>query len=157
MTSKYSPPFVVIRILSVLVASLSFAGCGADGPEMVPVKGVVHLDGQPIEGASVTFIPTEGGRPATGKTDETGQFELTTITTGDGAIVGDHQVTVTLVKTTGKAAEVGEDGLQVGRVDPSTQQVEWVVPEKYTRPETSGLRAKVPTEDDILVLELSAK
>ncbi|MCA9069126.1 MAG: hypothetical protein KDA84_09400, partial [Planctomycetaceae bacterium] len=135
---------------------LFLIGCGSDGPEIVPVKGTVLLDDKPISGATITFIPVGEGRPAIGKTDDQGQFELTTIKTGDGALIGEHEVTVTLMKTTGASAQVGEDGLQVGNVDPSAQKVEWIVPQKYSQPKTSGLRVEVPIADKELVLRLSS-
>lgn len=116
------------------------AGCGGPTrPTTVPVRGIVTLDGAPIADAAVMFMPSSGGRPAMGTTDAAGKFTLMTFTEGDGALVGDHKVTVTLRKIVGVTSE---DGLS-GTVAPGGAQDEWVVPERYSTPETSGLTAKV--------------
>ena len=48
-------------------------GCGQRGPVVEMVEGVVLLDGQPVEGATVLFSPDAGGAadglPAVGRTD----------------------------------------------------------------------------------------
>jgi hypothetical protein len=60
--------------------------------------GTVTCEGQPVAGAVVNFTPlaaaSGGGRGATGITDGQGRFVLTTYTTGDGAMVGKHRVSV---------------------------------------------------------------
>jgi len=71
------------------------AGCGGGKQKLAKVSGVVTLDGKPLDGAMVTFQPTDGGRPATGVTGADGHFTLTTYTSGDGAQLGDHKVLVT--------------------------------------------------------------
>src|SRR5262249_7560848 len=82
------------------VAMLTLAGCGESGksPTLSPAGGVVLPGGQRLPNAQVTFTPTEPGlvanAQATGLTDETGHF---TLTTGGkpGAAIGEHLVTVT--------------------------------------------------------------
>lgn len=116
-------------------------GCGqSDRPQLAPVTGAVLLDGQPMEGAAVMFIPVAGGRPAQGLTDAQGKFRLTTFEENDGAIVGEHKVSVTKMKVTG-ATETAE-GLS-GTVDAANIQETWIVPQRYSLPETSNLTAKV--------------
>ncbi len=47
-------------------------------PVVVPVTGVVKLDGQPLADAKVTFLPKDKENASfTGTTDATGKFELT--------------------------------------------------------------------------------
>lgn len=74
-------------------------GCGGSGPEMARVKGQVLLNGEPVPGGKVMLNPvavgstTEAkGRPAMGSVDSNGGFTLTTYESGDGAVVGMHQV-----------------------------------------------------------------
>ena len=135
------------------IAGLAFAvGCGKSGPEMAPVSGVVTLDGAPVANASVMFMPEGGGRPATGLTDAQGKFALETMEPGDGALVGKHKVTVTGVKTTG--IEATEDGLS-GSVDPSKVREEWFVPQKYSKPDTSGLTQEVASDMPPVELKLT--
>ncbi len=107
---------------------------------MTPVRGIVTLDSKPVEGAAVMFMPNEGGRPATGITDERGEFDLQTEAPGDGALLGQHAVTVTLQETTGLMAD--PDGLS-GDIAPGGIRVKWFVPQRYSNPKTSNLTATV--------------
>jgi hypothetical protein len=72
------------------------AGCSGAG-RPVKVNGIVTVDGTPVRAAIVTFAPlaAAGGRAASGQTDDTGAFHLTTFTTGDGALPGEYKVIVT--------------------------------------------------------------
>jgi hypothetical protein len=77
-----------------LGVALLLAGSGC-GSKLVKVKGVLTLEGQPVEGAVVTFASPDGrGRPATGQTDAEGRFTLTTLEEGDGALPGDYRVLI---------------------------------------------------------------
>lgn len=77
-------------------------GCGSgDAHPTAAVQGKVLHNGQPVADAVVSFTPQAGaassnqpGKSATGRTDATGTFTLSTYQIGDGAIVGTHQVTV---------------------------------------------------------------
>ena len=81
-----------VVLLSALI--LTAAGCGAKG-SLSKVRGVVTLDGVPLAGATVSFVPVEGkGRVASGQSNSSGQFELTTFRTDDGAYSGDYRVIV---------------------------------------------------------------
>ncbi len=146
---------ILTRVIGL--ASLFICGCGSDALELAPVKGVVLLDEKPVEGASVMFKPIAGGRLASGLTNKNGEFTLTTTTPGDGAIVGDHQVTITLSKTLGKAPTVGEDGLEAGNSDLAPQKVIWIVPERYSKLEESGLQETVPPKTDVLTIKLTSQ
>ena len=54
------------------------AGCGgSDEPSLVPVSGTVTLDGKPLAGALVEFIPLDPKQPQTaggGTTDPAGKY-----------------------------------------------------------------------------------
>jgi hypothetical protein len=83
------------RLVGLTVLLIAGGGCG-DRRSPVPVSGTVTVDGQPVEGATVTFHPLDDdreGRPATGLTDKTGTFRLTT-GTEDGARPGAYKVVV---------------------------------------------------------------
>jgi len=138
--------------LAASIVALLACGCGDSGPQMAPVSGVVTVDGAPVANAAVMFVPEAGGRPATGLTDAEGKFSLETMEPGDGALVGKHKVTVTGVKTTGIQAT--EDGLS-GAVDPSQIREEWFVPQKYSKPDTSGLTQDVTDDMPPVELKLS--
>jgi hypothetical protein len=139
------------KVVGLLIV-VALVGCGgSDKPKLAPVTGVVTLDGQPIEGAAVMFMPTAGGRPAHGSTDAHGRFELMTFKTGDGALVGEHRVSVTKMKLSGVTTT--DDGLS-GTTDPTAIKQEWLTPEKYASPETSGLTATVKKGMDELKFDL---
>ncbi|MBB03288.1 MAG: hypothetical protein CMJ47_11620, partial [Planctomyces sp.] len=77
-------------------ASLLLAGCGGapdDRPELADVTGVVTLDGEPVDGASVAFSPKSGMRGASAQTNELGEFELSYASTM-GCPLGEHTVEI---------------------------------------------------------------
>jgi hypothetical protein len=83
---------VGLGLAAVLIA---VAGCGGSGGlSTVKVTGTVIHKGKPAQGVMVTFVP-EKGRPASGITDASGRFVLSTLNSGDGAMPGKHAVTLT--------------------------------------------------------------
>jgi hypothetical protein len=66
---------LVVRGFAVCVVALGLVGCSRDTFPLVPVQGIVTLDGQPVEGARVSFIP-ERAITAGGITDTSGRFTL---------------------------------------------------------------------------------
>lgn len=131
-------PFALV--LAAALATIAFTGCGPDRPKTLRVRGVVTLDDAPVVNAAVMFSPEAGGRPAMGKTDDQGRFDLMTFETGDGALPGRHAVSVTLKEVSGVTAD--PDGLS-GEVAPGGIKVKWLVPERYSDPNTSGLTVDV--------------
>jgi hypothetical protein len=81
-----------------VLAVVGATGCGGDGPAVEKVAGVVRLDGKPVEGATVSFVPGSGGLFASGLTAADGSFTLNTAAPGarpgSGAAVGDYRVTI---------------------------------------------------------------
>ena len=66
-----------MRCLSVwAVLLLVLCGCGSSGPEIVPVRGRVTLDGRPLENADVVFQAGGANRPSSGRTDADGSYQL---------------------------------------------------------------------------------
>ena len=123
---------------AVLLAALIAAGCGKSGPTLYPVTGkVTGADGKPLEHATVVFHPVGAADPDAikprGKVGPDGTFTLTTHTAGDGAPPGEYKVTVERWLSSGKGDEPPVNRL----------------PEKYSKPDQSGLTATVgsgPTE-----------
>lgn len=83
------------RVAAMSVLSLALSGCGgvSDQPKLGLVAGSVMLDNQPVAGVSVTFQP-DNGRPATGKTDENGDFQLMYLRDLPGCKVGHCRVEI---------------------------------------------------------------
>ena len=109
------------------------SGCGADHG-FTPVKGHVFLDGKPIDGAAVLFEPESGGVPATGVTNGSGEFSLSTTGHGAGAAVGKHGISVSkqVVAQPNRKVEEGE-----------IVAMKSETPEKYASPRTSGISIEV--------------
>ena len=85
----------------------------------------------------------EHGRPAIGVIGSDGRYTLTTFDSGDGAMLGRHRVTIKSTRLIGGPVEKPKSILDEGRVGGGVQRVEWLVPEKYARPELSSLTAEV--------------
>lgn len=129
------------------LAMLALAGCtggGGGGGALYPVKGKVTYKGAPVAGATVTFIPSGQGQPATGQTDASGMYSLNT-GTRPGAGVGQYKVTVTKYATSGTAQLTPEDMAKMQK-EGKTPEAKSEVPGKYAAPQTSGLQANV-TQD----------
>jgi hypothetical protein len=95
-----------MRSLSLIAAVfIGLMSCGCSSQPMAPVKGRVMFNGKPVKAAAVTFSPAgaagqkETGKPGTGFTDDDGNFQLSTFSNYDGALVGNHAVLVTLDDT----------------------------------------------------------
>jgi hypothetical protein len=106
----------------VLVSAL---GCsGSEGPKVVPVSGVVTLDGKPLAGATVTFSPIakpgeiNAGDGSAGKTNANGEYTLTTSRGVPGAQVGKHRVGISVL------------GQEAGSSDERRPRGGWPVKEK---------------------------
>lgn len=100
------------RTLALLLI-LASCGCGGkDAP--VKVEGTVTLDGKPLEGAVVAFVPvSEGLRQAVGTTGSDGSFRLTTFNFGDGALPGEYKITITKQQESA-GLDVSEDSMRQG-------------------------------------------
>lgn len=79
--------------LSVILLSLPGCGGPSDQPDLGQVSGTVTFDGKPLSGIVVVFQP-ENGRPARGRTDAAGKYELTYIRNTRGTKVGHNRVEI---------------------------------------------------------------
>ena len=84
-----------MRRVIALCVLLAAAGCGGK-PELVPVRGRITLDGQPVKEVVVTFSPIGDtqGNGAMGCTDVEGRFTLTDVRGSAGARVGEYKVSL---------------------------------------------------------------
>jgi hypothetical protein len=85
------------------------------------VTGTVTLDGQPVVGGTIVFVPTEKGKIKAGGTVTDGTYE---IPAKFGPYPGDHTVEIRWWKPTGRRVKV-DDPPQV------VDEVVDVVPEEY--------------------------
>jgi len=129
----------VFQALALLAACL-LAGCSSkpeDMPELGQVSGTITLDGQPLEGAEITFEP-QAGTLSVGSTDETGHYELAYSKDYPGAILGTHTVRI---------SKMGEPG--------SPNDTENQVPAKFNA--GSKLTAEVKTGENTVNFDLDSK
>lgn len=87
------------RLRSLGLVACLLIGCGGgDDFATAPVSGTVTMNGQPVTGGTITFVPLgEGeaevtGKPASGAIQKDGSFTLSTYEEGDGAVIGKHRV-----------------------------------------------------------------
>ena len=121
------------------------SGCGRSGlPGLAPAAGIVTLNGEPVEGAVISFAPTSGTRSATAVSDASGKFVVTTLDYGDGIQPGEYQVIVT--KKTGSSGNTSsspekDKDRRVNRQD--GRLIVNHLPLKYENRETSGLAVSI--------------
>ncbi|HSG72117.1 MAG TPA: hypothetical protein VLA12_16985 [Planctomycetaceae bacterium] len=169
----------VIRLRQIvlgpaLIAVTLLTGCsdsGIDRPTVVPVSGVVLYNGDPVVGASVSFMAENAPRAATGVTNDKGEFRLTTFELNDGAVIGKHLISV--VKKEAGAAPAAASSTDKMLSDPTamtgayTQQMgvggaksqdgpKSLIPARYEVAGTSGLSEEVKADaENRFVLQLT--
>lgn len=141
--------------VGLLVSNLACGSKGLHGPATDAVSGTVKFKGSPLADAVVTFHPnTKEGRSAVGKTTSAGSFQLTTIKTDDGAMPGEYRVTVSKMVDEG-APNTAAPFDMAAPAQPAKYKS--VIPQKYSKPETSELTATVkkggPNKADLVLTE----
>ncbi|VTR92767.1 Uncharacterized protein OS=Blastopirellula marina DSM 3645 GN=DSM3645_16785 PE=4 SV=1 [Gemmata massiliana] len=85
----------LVLLLGALLSAI-VCGCSGSDTTLAPVEGTVTRNGRPVPHAQVIFVAEGGtrGPRASGVTDGTGRFRLTTDDGKDGAPIGHHRVCV---------------------------------------------------------------
>lgn len=134
---------IPIRIVALSVCLSAMTGCGSGEnlPDTFPVSGTITYSGKPIRGGTVTFHPQgDVGNPAYGLVAADGTYTLTTYDTDDGAVAGNHKVTIEVFP--GQWAAEEEGGGEVGL--PGAEATSGPgVPGKYSSPDSTPLEFKV--------------
>jgi len=138
-----------------LVVGTCLLGCGAP-PDIAPVSGVVTVEGTPVEGAQVLFMPM-GKRPASAQTDADGRYHLSTFEENDGAMLAEHAVTIMYqrpiyVSPMGPLAGKPQDLAPLPKPPPA----DWKspIPKKYSNPAAPLLSATVQEGDNVFDFDL---
>jgi hypothetical protein len=150
-------------------AVLGAVGCGGQA-KTAKVEGTLTVDGRPLPGATVIFMPVaKGGRSASGRTDEDGNFKLTTFSTDDGALPGEYKVVVRVSE--GSKETVGSDPSKLadkdkadffkkmspkGREQDAAKKTRSPIPEVYGDSDKTPLKQIVPPAGKVS-LDLSSK
>lgn len=130
------------------------SGCGSTSAEpefvskLVPVTGKVTLDGEPLSGVMINYLPAEGqpgGEIAFGLTDETGTYTLQTQLAGqspedsEGALPGNYRIYIhKLVLPDGSAVPEG-----LSDAEAEEKGAKQLLSDQYSSPTTSKLTAVV--------------
>lgn len=81
-----------------LFCLVPFEGCGdpskPPGAATLPVKGKVFYRGRPLTRGTITFEPDGAGKEAFGTVGPDGTFVMSTYRKDDGAVLGNHRVSV---------------------------------------------------------------
>ena len=126
-----------------------FCGCGNKHPSLVGVKGIVKADGETVSDGQIMFLPTGGGRPASGPIGPDGQYELTSFKKGDGVPPGSYKVTINVHKTVGPDRDADVTDINDEAVgNDSVQKLVWVIPQKYSSRGSTTLKAEVKAGED---------
>jgi hypothetical protein len=87
------------RLMFVVPLITGLLGCSSDnGLNLGKVRGKITYDGEPVVGGEVLFVPDTKkgtvGPPAAGTISGDGTYLMSTQESGDGAIVGVHNVAI---------------------------------------------------------------
>jgi hypothetical protein len=141
---------IVQTALVVVFAAVLPMGCGGDDkwaaerPQRVPTGGTVLYNDQPVEGATVLFLPQGHNHAATGRTDSSGRFRLQTFDPGDGAVPGEYKVTIRKSEVSSAGGDQQDDDFE-HLEEPEERSL---LPERYAGAETSGFTASVAEGGD---------
>ncbi|MDO5554395.1 MAG: hypothetical protein Q4G68_11610 [Planctomycetia bacterium] len=92
---QYKPGIIrMATLIALLVLTTAPLGCNKGPYDIVPVKGVILYNGEPLANCSVEFRPVTG-RPSTAKTDEMGCFEAYYTVDAKGIQVGEVHLFLT--------------------------------------------------------------
>lgn len=119
------------------ILALALAGCAGDWGG---ASGTVTLDGAPLDAASISFVPADGGATAYGQVKD-GAFSLST-GQKDGLKAGKYRVSIS-------ASTIPAMGTK--------EVAKLLTPKKYAGTDTSGLEADVKPGSNSFNFELSSK
>ena len=143
------------RICCGLTMLMLAIGCrGSQHPELRHVTGQLVYHGAPVADAVVAFYNDESPRAATGRTDEHGNFDLTTFEDKDGALPGEHTVVITKTSVIEDNSRLSMDeAVSAPRAKAKPRQL---LPAKYASVETSPLRLTVAEKGpNVFTIELN--
>lgn len=142
-------------VILVAVTAFSVGGCSKPDPKLpklVPVSGIVTLDGKPLEGASVTFRPVGStpGSGAFGACGPDGRYELKSARTQEvGTAVGEYRVTINKLSD-----DAPVSGDRPAATDETTIDL---LPARYSSYDGTELKASVPPDGGKFDFDLKSK
>ena len=139
--------------VALAVGLTTFLGCGPSRPTTAPVSGKVTYQGKPVTEGRIMFYP-QHGRPATGTIGADGSYHLTTFKANDGAAPGKYKVTIDATHAVGGAQPTGPQDERSLFKSGNVPKMERLVPQKYSRLETTDLTAEVKDGNNTIDFKL---
>jgi uncharacterized cupredoxin-like copper-binding protein len=120
---------------AMLCAVVLLSGCGSGGPT---AEGTVTLDGQPVDGGTIVFVPSgnegaEGKRPPASGEIKAGKY---VVDSTHNLKTGQYRVEITWNKKTGKQIVNASD--PPNKIDETRQ----VIPRKYNKESKTTVEVK---------------
>ena len=155
------PAKLALSILATV--GIVLTGCSnSSRPPTYPVTGTVTMQGKPVAGAVITFVPTSNeGEAASAISDSDGKYALTTWRPGDGARPGEYRVkvskqeqqTVDPSKMVKNLSIEEEQKIYVESKKPRPP-AKSLIPSKYQDESSSGLSHTVPNGSSTFDIEI---
>jgi hypothetical protein len=141
---------------TIMLCGLGAFGCSDDRPPLAEVRGTVTLDGKPLPGKSIVFVPEPAtpGAGAGAKTRSDGSYHLLALranVTRDtyGVVPGDYRVIINepIIPIDIPADAPTTKGEEpVAAIGPPPPPRRGLIPHRYTTAELTDLRVTVPPE-----------
>ena len=136
------------HLLLTVAASIFLCGCGGDGrPSLVKVDGTLTLDGEPLEGALLSFIPDSANeiqRGSKGFSATGGKLVIGTYAADDGLPIGKYKVTVIKEEVAGDLPEGYNSEDPTQNVKPVKKTI--YTPLQYSDPDETDLVVEVTSD-----------
>ena len=147
------PRTIRLLLTLALLAALT-AGCGYRRPALTKSRALVTLDGEPVAGAAVMLMPTTGGRPVSGVTDDSGWALFSTFGSRDGIPAGEYKVVVSkLVLKEYAAKRAAADSMALF----SDSDYDNLLPTRYASHTSTDLAVTVDRGTREITLALASK
>lgn len=142
--------------IALSLVALNLSGCGAssDQPQLGQVTGTITLDGEPLKGIEVVFYP-DNGRPARGKTDSHGNYELTYIRQTLGTKLGHNRVEIAPSEEGEEDSDAGDNSEKSGDADSPPKRGRIKIPARYNT--KSELEADVMPDENVFDFRLESQ
>jgi hypothetical protein len=142
-----------VNALLLIAILAGCSGCGGGITDnrkgLAPVTGKVTLDGKPLTTGTISFVAMDGSEAFTGPIDSSGNYTLASSPSSPGALPGEYKVII----IASQQATMG-DPMKGGQ--PIAAEAKTIVPEKYTKPDSSGLTGSVKSGSNTINFDLKS-
>jgi len=139
--SSMPAKFCNVRVAPLLaVLALGLCGCGGAGR----VSGTVTRDGQPVRSGVITFVSKDGKGTALASIKKDGTYTAASVPVGDASVILVNAMEEPDFTAPVSASEAAKPSGK--RAAPPKAPM--VIPEKFGKPETSGLTLTVRSGDN---------